>query len=296
MPMRPWCLRGLVLLLLPLAVVCQAEPEFPPLTGRVVDNAGLLSTSTRQQLTQQLAAHEQQTTNQIVIVTLKSLDGNDIAQYGYQLGRHWAIGQKDRNNGVLLIIAPNERKVRIEVGYGLEGQLTDALSHDIIQNRILPQFRQGDFEKGIVAGTEGILAAIGGNYELVKPASRPSGSKRTGDKINGYIIGLIALVIGGNILLGSFIKSPVKVSGIIAALGFVITWLIIGSIAAAVLLAIIIFVFSIFNGPGGGRGGGRRGGYGGGYYGGYSGGGYSGGGGFSGGGGSFGGGGASGGW
>ncbi len=284
----------LILLLLQLAVLCHAGYDFPKLTGRVVDNASLLSPAVKEQLTQQLAAHEQQTTNQVVVLTLQTLQDYPIEDYGYQLGRHWGIGQKDKNNGILLIVAPNERKVRIEVGYGLEGQLTDALSHDIIQNRILPRFREGNFEAGIVAGVDSILAVLGGNYEPVKRLNSPKAK----DSMNMLIIGLIALVVGGNILLGSIIKSKSTVSGIISLLAFVFSWLVIGSLVAAIFIAFLILLFTIFNGPGP-RGGGRGGrGYSSGYgYGGYSGGGFSGGGGgFSGGGGSFGGGGASGGW
>lgn len=285
---------GLFLFWLLSAAVAVAQPSFPPLTGRVVDNAGLLTPAVRQQLSQRLAAHEQETTNQVVVVTLPSLQGYTIEDYGYQLGRHWGIGQKEHNNGALLIVAPNERKVRIEVGYGLEGQLTDALSHDIIQNRILPQFRQGKFEQGIVAGTDAILAAIGGTYTPVKK-TRGGHVQPTEDNIGLMFIVAAGLFVVGNALLGVFIKKRSTVSGIIALAGFVIAWILIGSLIAAIFVAILIYIFSIFNGSGGGRGGGYY--PGGGYYtrGGYSGGGYSGGG-FSGGGGSFGGGGASGGW
>ena len=102
---------------------------FPTLTGRVVDEANILDPATqRAALTQKLADLEAKSTDQVVVVTLKSLQGTSIEDYGYQLGRHWQIGQKDKNNGVLLIVAPNERKVRIEVGYGLEGTLTDLVS------------------------------------------------------------------------------------------------------------------------------------------------------------------------
>ena len=101
---------------------------FPALTGRVVDEANILNEATRATLTQKLADLEAKTTDQLVVATLKSLQGTSIEDFGYQLGRHWRIGQKDKNNGVLLIVAPNERKVRIEVGYGLEGTLTDAVA------------------------------------------------------------------------------------------------------------------------------------------------------------------------
>src|SRR6266851_4374770 len=118
------------------------EPKFPPLMGRVVDDAGILTRSTRAALTDMLAQRERATGNQVVIVTLKDLQGYTIEDFGYQLGRKWGIGQKEKSNGVLLIVAPKEHKVRIEVGYGLEGTLTDAISRTIIDNYILPSFKR----------------------------------------------------------------------------------------------------------------------------------------------------------
>src|SRR5262245_47770355 len=105
---------------------------FPDLTGRVVDEAGILDPSTKAALERKLAEFETKTTGQLVVVTVKSLQGTSIEDYGYQLGRHWQVGQKEKNTGALLIVAPNERKVRIEVGYGFEGTLTDAVSKLII--------------------------------------------------------------------------------------------------------------------------------------------------------------------
>jgi uncharacterized protein len=109
-----------------------------------------------------LAQHEHGTGNQIVVVTLKSLQGYPIEEFGYRLGRHWEIGQKGRNNGAILLVAPNERKVRIEVGYGLEGQLTDAQSRSIIERDILPAFRRGDFQAGVLNGTSAMLRVLNG--------------------------------------------------------------------------------------------------------------------------------------
>ena len=146
---------------LALCFAALAAPKFPALTGRVVDEAGILSSQVRAQLTDMLAKQEQATTNQVVVATVKSLQGYEIRDYGYQLGRYWALGQKDKDNGVLLLVAPKERKVTIEVGYGLEGTLTDVLSNDIIQNHILPYFKKGDFDAGIVAGTQAILKVLG---------------------------------------------------------------------------------------------------------------------------------------
>ncbi|MDF1729914.1 MAG: TPM domain-containing protein [Minwuia sp.] len=153
-----------VLLALVLWAGLAAAQTFPPLTGRVVDQAGVLDAATVQQLTAALAAHEKASSNQVVVVTLQSLEGYEIADYGYRLGRAWGIGQEGRNNGALLIVAPTERKVRIEVGYGLEGSLTDATSRLIIENEILPAFRDGRMSDGIVRGTHAILDAIAGTY------------------------------------------------------------------------------------------------------------------------------------
>jgi uncharacterized protein len=142
---------------------------FPPLSGRVVDEAQLLTPAERASLTASLADLEAKTTNQFVIVTLKSLQGTTIEDYGYQLGRHWQIGQKDRNSGVLLIVAAAERKVRIEVGYGLEGTLTDAIAKVIIENAIVPAFRSGNFAGGIRSGADEIIRLLR-NDAVISPA------------------------------------------------------------------------------------------------------------------------------
>ena len=153
---RPPLYLALVLAWAMLAVAPAAAQTFPALSGRVVDEARLLDAPTEAALTQKLAALETDTGDQLVVVTLESLRGYEIEEYGYRLGRHWGIGQKDGDNGVLLIVAPNERKVRIEVGYGLEPVLTDALSAQIIQNRILPAFRTSAFQRGVTDGVDAI--------------------------------------------------------------------------------------------------------------------------------------------
>ncbi|MZR63772.1 methanol dehydrogenase [Alcanivorax sp. DP30] len=189
-------MRFLILTLLLLARPLWAAPDFPELTGRVVDQAGLLTPAQVQSLTGSLAAAEQNSSNQVVVVTLADLQGYDIADYGYQLGRHWGIGSKDNDNGVLLIVAPNDRKVRIEVGYGLEGALTDALSSVIVQQEILPAFRQGQFYGGIQAGVTAIQAAIKGEYAGTRqPRQKPSGLKVLG--ILGIMIVLTFLLSFG---------------------------------------------------------------------------------------------------
>ncbi|MGD8570618.1 MAG: TPM domain-containing protein [Gammaproteobacteria bacterium] len=275
-------------------VPLQAAPTFPELSGRVVDLAGLLSSNAKRRLTKELEKHEQATSNQVVIVTVNSLQGYTIEDYGYQLGRHWGIGQEKRNNGVLLIVAPNERKVRIEVGYGLEGTLTDALSHNIIQTRILPYFRKNQYEKGIEYGTAAILSAVQGTY-------KPSKTRRAGP-ISGNL-GLVIFIFMIGIIAGEFIAMSMRriVSAVAVWAGVTIAaGIVAGSFVLGFLAGMIGFIFHLFIGAAGTGGGGFGGGYyGGGYrtYGGSFGGGWSsGGGGFSGGGGSFGGGGASGGW
>lgn len=134
----------------------QTGPTFPALSGRVIDEGGLISAAKEADLTTRLEALERDTTDQVVVVTVADLQGYEIEEYGYRLGRAWGIGQSETNNGVLLIVAPKERKVRIEVGYGLEPVLTDALSALIIQNEVLPAFREGYFERGIEQGVAAI--------------------------------------------------------------------------------------------------------------------------------------------
>ena len=151
-----------------------ADVTFPPLSGRVVDKAGLLDQATATRLEQRLKAHEAATGNQVVVATLNNLQGLSIEEYGYQLGRAWGIGQKGKDNGVLLIVVPGLRKVRIEVGYGLEGVLTDALSGNIIQAVILPAFRAGNFDQGIVDGAEAVIQALGGQYQFCLLYTSPS--------------------------------------------------------------------------------------------------------------------------
>ena len=148
---------------------------FPTLSGRVVDEANILDEATRTALTQKLADLEAKTTDQLVVVTLKSLQGTSIEDFGYQLGRHWRIGQKDKNNGVLLIVVPDERRVRIDVGYGLEGSLTDAVSRLIIENGIVPRFRANDFAGGITRGVDDIISVLTGDAEewKARAAKRP---------------------------------------------------------------------------------------------------------------------------
>lgn len=254
MPFRT-ILAALAFLCLSLAASAETL-SFPPLTGRVVDQAGLLGDADRAALDQTLADLEARTTDQLVVVTLKSLQGTTIEDYGYRLGRSWGIGQKGRDNGVLLIVAPNERKVRIEVGYGLEGTLTDALTRIIIEESILPRFKAGDYPGGIRLGTAAIVSTLGGDPAALEGSQGadavPVAADRQPDS-GPFPFVILALVVGGFVILCA-------VSG--------------GGLCR--LLIDLIF-FSLLSGRGnGGRGGGGSS--------------------FSGGGGSFGGGGSSGSW
>lgn len=147
-------------------------PPFPALTGPVVDGAGLLTGDAQNAIAQKLLAYDQGSGNQLVVVTVPTLDGYPIEQWGYQLGRQWGIGEKGKNTGALLIVDSGEHQVRIEVGYGLEGTLTDAQSDNIIRNVILPQFKQGDYAQGIGDGVDAILAVLGGDSDATPQQTR----------------------------------------------------------------------------------------------------------------------------
>jgi uncharacterized protein len=209
----------------PPAQLAQATPpsssgglSFPPLTGRVVDEANILDSAARSALTQLSSDLETKSTDQLVIVTLSSLRGTSIEDYGYQLGRAWQIGQKDKNNGVLLIVAPNERKVRIEVGYGLEGTLTDALTSFIIQNAILPRFKAGDFPGGIKRGADDIVSVLTGDEEYKQRATQAARYQiRPGELIIMMVFVLIAGFIFINVMFGVY----TAIRGVLEGLGIV---------------------------------------------------------------------------
>ena len=151
-----------------IALPALAATTFPKLSGRVVDEANLLSPASEAALTQKLEALETTTGRQVVVATLPSLQGLEIEEYGYQLGRAWKLGGEKTDDGAVLIVAPNERKVRIEVGYGLEPVLTDALSSVIIQSAILPKFKAGDMEGGVVAGADALIQQLSLPDEVAK--------------------------------------------------------------------------------------------------------------------------------
>lgn len=272
-------------------VLAQSAPDFPELTGRVVDQANLLSPEDEASLTQQLTAHEEQTSNQVIVVTVNSLEGYADSDYALRLGRTWGIGTEEKNNGVILLVAPNERKVRIEVGYGLEGALPDGLAGQIIRRNILPAFKEDDYPGGIKSGINGILQAVVGEYKA-EPITRRQQNNKPFDFIPLFFIGMIAvpaLLRGRGLQRAASAAFPGSFAGLFVTV--LSSNIFIGIAIGLAVFVLIYFFFPNINGGGrGGRGGGMygaggsmgRGGFGGGD--------------FSGGGGSFGGGGASGSW
>ena len=174
--------------------------EFPKLTGRVVDQADLLDPAQEAVLTAKLEGLETRTNRQLVVATLNSLEGYEISDYGYRLGRHWALGQdgkgeSEKDNGAILIVAPNERKMRIEVGYGLEPVLTDGLSSSIVRNDITPAFKAGDFPGGINAGVDRIVTQLElPDDEAAKIAAAANQQSRKGNS-EGIPIGAIIFML-----------------------------------------------------------------------------------------------------
>lgn len=243
--------------------------DFPDQTGRVVDQADILSPAEEAAISQKLEALENQSQRQLVVATISDLQGYDIADYGYRLGRDWGIGDAERNDGALLLVAPNERRVRIEVGYGLEGIMTDALSSVIIQNAIIPRFRADDYPGGIIAGADAIITQLQLPEDQARQVAQNAGAKRERD--GGFPIGTL---IWFAFILFFFVLPMLRGRGrkrrFGNAVGDIILWEVGSAIARGAM-------------NGGSSGGSSWGG--GGF-----------GGGFSGGGGSFGGGGASGGW
>jgi uncharacterized protein len=254
----------LALALVAIWVICIGGAlayTFPPLTGRIVDQANVIPAAAQASLETKLKDLEDKSGIQFVVATVKSLEGDEIEPYANALFRSWKLGQKDKNNGVLMVVAPNERRVRIEVGYGLEGTLTDALSKIIITNAIVPRLKAGDFGGGIERGVDDVTTVLTTDSSewQKKPELRVDRQDTTADDVIPLIVlGLFILMVF------SILRSPQR-----------------GNILSFLLGALL---------GSGGRGGG---GYGGGFSNGE---GFSDGGGFSGGGGSSGGGGASGSW
>lgn len=165
-------------------------PEKPD--GYITDRAALLSIPTRQQLEIQLHEFELQTSTQVVVATFRSMEGGSLEDISIRIAQQWKIGQKDRNNGVLFLIFKDDRQMRIEVGYGLEGVLTDALSAQIIRNEVVPYFRSGEYESGILSGVRTILSAVKGEYQAAA-ATQTDGNAAL-IKLMLFVIGLVLAV------------------------------------------------------------------------------------------------------
>ncbi|MEO6255935.1 MAG: TPM domain-containing protein [Sphingomicrobium sp.] len=264
-----------------LALFALATPAwaqtFPKLTGRVVDQAHLLQPAQVQALTAKSEALEQQTGRQFVIATVTSLEGRPIEDYGYRLGRTWGIGQKGKDDGVILLVAPNERKVRIETGYGARVFLTDALSSVIIRESILPRFKAGDYPGGISAGADQVIKTMSlSPADAQRQAAEAARAEQARANAGSGVIPVIFwLMIAAFVLLSMFRRAVGRRYR--TRRGGISPWVVLWGLN------------ELSRGSRGGGWGGRSGWGGGGGFGG-------GGGGFSGGGGSFGGGGASGGW
>ena len=265
-----------VLLSILLLAAPAAAQTFPALSGRVVDQADLLRPEQEIDLTSKLAALEAQTGRQFVIATVNSLEGRPIEDYGYRLGRAWAIGDKEKDDGVILLVAPKERKVRIETGYGARVFLTDAVSSIIIREDILPRFKAGDMAGGIVAGAEKVIATLQLSPAEAARRAQEAGARQERAEIDVNPIPVIFIIVIFFMIIGSIAKRAGGRRYHGRGRGGISPWVILWGLSELSKAS---------------RG---RGGWGGG--GGFSGGGGWGGGGFSGGGGSFGGGGASGSW
>lgn len=267
--------------------------DVPPLTGRVVDLAHILPADVAVALTQDLETHETKTSNQVAVLIVPSLEGDPLEEFSHRVATTWKLGRKGTDNGVLLLVSLKDRKVRIEVGYGLEGTLTDLRSAHIIRNELVPRFRNGDLPGGIAAGVQAILGTIEGTY---RAEEGQSGHARPGQEPTALEYVILGIVVGT--LAGIVLSHGLQ--RIRALLGSVLAFLIaqfanVGlGLAAAGVTAVLLWLILQANrgrGQGGGWGGGVLTGPSGGF-----GGSFGGGGGFSGGGGSFGGGGASGDW
>ncbi len=303
-------LLAVAALLVPAA---RADKAVPFLAGRVVDEAGMLSAAARQRIEARLADLEKQTGDQVVVLIVASLDGEPLEDYTVKVAETWKLGQKGKDNGVLLFISRDDRKMRIEVGYGLEPKLTDLQSHQILDEVIRPRFQQGDFDGGVEQGVDAIAKLLSGKA-LPRPAAptataMPLAQRAVGGLVFLIVIGLFssaAVGIRGCVswflylfLAPFYFVFPLAFAGPTVALVAVLAWLV--GFPALKYLAEKRGWRGWSGGSGGRWGGfGGFGGFGGGGFGGWSGGGGGGGGfdggGFSGGGGSFGGGGASGGW
>ncbi|HUO95285.1 MAG TPA: TPM domain-containing protein [Steroidobacteraceae bacterium] len=293
----PGPVAGLAALVAALVLPFAAAAQVPvPPVGRVVDTVGLLRTEQRAALDQKLAQFEARKGSQIAVLIVATTEPEDIAQYGIRVGDAWKLGRKGVDDGLILIVARDDHRVRIEVGTGLEGAVTDLSSNRIIEEYLRPSFRAGDFYGGIDHAVDRLIGLVDGEP---LPAPKRESQRPVRGLSSILPILLVLGLFGGTILRGIFGR-PLGAAATGGIAGF-LTFLLLGTVSFAVIVGVIAFLFTLLGGLGGGgwsTGRGGFGGFGGGGFGGggFGGGGFGGGGGFSGGGGGFSGGGASGSW
>jgi uncharacterized protein len=273
---------GLIALL--LAFLAHAQQPVPTLAARVTDLTGTLASAERQALEAKLAEFEAGKGSQIAVLIVATTRPEAIEQYGIRVAEAWKLGRQGIDDGALLLVAKDDRALRIEVGYGLEGAIPDALAKRVIAEVIAPRFRAGDFAGGLNAGVDALIGLVSGE-PLPEPRARPSGQAGIDFLENTLPVAMLFIFVVGGLLRSLLGRLPgASVAG---AVSFVGAWMLLGGFVAALVIAVIVFIITL---AGGGRPavGYRGGGFG-------TGGGF-GGGGFSGGGGGFGGGGASGRW
>lgn len=213
--------RLLAFLVACLAAFGAPAADVPYLSGRVVDNAEILGTETKRKLAAQLKAHEAETGNQIAVLTVPTLEGESVESYAEQVFNAWQLGQKGKDNGVLVLVAPAERRMRIEVGYGLEGTLTDVAASRIIRNVMTPRFKEGDYEAGIAAGVLAVIGQLAGTETL--PADPPDSSSGGGQEPDSLFDGP-DLPLTERILFGAFIFGIIGLFTVIGILTPGVGW------------------------------------------------------------------------
>lgn len=216
-----------------------AQQAVPTLTGRVVDEADILSPNTERTLTTLLTEHEQETSNQVAVLTIPSLEGEPIEAYSIRVAEAWGLGTEERDNGVLLTVAVDDRRMRIEVGYGLEGVLPDAIASRIIRHELRPHFRKGDFDAGVLAGVQAILGSIEGTYE---PPARSSSSEEAPPLLMRLLFALMFIAMPLFFLVPTYMLAG-RVGGLVFAGLFIVS----GSFvlffsAAGVLGTLLVYV------------------------------------------------------
>lgn len=222
--------------------------DVPPLSGRIVDLAHALPPATVELLSNELQAHEAKTSNQVAVLIVPSLEGEPLFDFSHRVAISWKLGRQGTDNGVLLLIAIKDRKIRLEVGYGLEGVLTDARSAQIIRNEIVPRFRAGDVPTGVRAGVQAVLKTIEGTYSAPE---RPAASRSDGD---AFATALVAVILG--VVIGLFFSRAHRMLGPVVGGGLsflAAPWIAPALIAGAVSLVLVSLLSGLAQGAGGGR-------------------------------------------